>query len=121
MSICKHLWDDEAGFILSAEAVLVATIAVLGVVVGLNMVARAVNEELQDLAFAFRSLDQSYGFEGFAAGGAWKAGSSYIQQDVETSLEQLRTPRARPADEPADDRPPVFGMCGHLSTWDLHA
>ncbi|HBN79405.1 MAG TPA: branched-chain amino acid aminotransferase, partial [Planctomycetaceae bacterium] len=34
--LINNLYNDEAGFIVSAELVLVATIAVLGMVVGLS-------------------------------------------------------------------------------------
>lgn len=34
MNLLKKLWDDEAGVILSAELVVVGTVAVLGVSVG---------------------------------------------------------------------------------------
>ena len=51
---------DENGFIVSAELVLVATIAVLGMVVGLSEVANNVNQELEDVGSAFSSLDQTF-------------------------------------------------------------
>lgn len=61
----KKLWNNEAGFIISAELVLVLTIAVLGMVVGLSHVAMAVNEELSDIGQAIGSLNQSYSFVGY--------------------------------------------------------
>lgn len=59
-NILTQLSRDEAGFIVSAELVLVATIAVLGMVVGLSEVANNVNQELEDVGSAFSSLDQSF-------------------------------------------------------------
>jgi hypothetical protein len=59
-ALLTKLHNDEAGFIISAELVLVATIAVLGVIVGLSEVAWNVNEELEDVGSAFNHLDQSY-------------------------------------------------------------
>jgi hypothetical protein len=59
------LLNDEAGFIVSAELVLVATISVLALVVGLSEVAYAVNQELNDVSEAFGSLNQSFSFSGF--------------------------------------------------------
>lgn len=59
-AIIFSLWRDEAGFILSAELVLIGTIAVLSLVVGLAAVAAAVNDELRDCATAFGSSKQSY-------------------------------------------------------------
>lgn len=89
MQLVNDLWHDEYGLILSAEAVMVGTVGVLGAVVGLNMVSTAVDEELKEFAFAIRSLDQSYGYVGHQSCRAWSAGSSYRQQDVQVSLNDL--------------------------------
>jgi uncharacterized membrane protein YkgB len=59
-----RLWDDEAGFIISAELVLVATIVVIGLIVGLVMVRNQVVQELADVAQAIGSLSQTYCFPG---------------------------------------------------------
>jgi len=58
------LWDDEAGFIISAELVLVATIVVIGMIVGLVMVRNQVVQELADVALAIGCVSQSYCFPG---------------------------------------------------------
>lgn len=63
----KNFWNDEAGVIVSAEIVLVATILVLGMIVGLVELQTAVVAELGDLSVAFGNLDQSYLTSGFAA------------------------------------------------------
>jgi hypothetical protein len=62
----KQLWNDELGVIISAELVLVLTIAVLAMVVGLHAVAKSVTQELNDLSSAFGALDQSYSYSGLA-------------------------------------------------------
>ena len=54
----NQLWNDEAGFVISAELVLVLTIAVLAMIVGLSEVAVAVNTELNDISNAIGSLNQ---------------------------------------------------------------
>jgi len=59
-----EFWSDDVGFIISAELVLVLTIGVLGMVVGLNSVASAINQELNDLSGAFGTIDQSYFYSG---------------------------------------------------------
>ncbi len=85
----KALWNElvenESGMILSAELILVLTIAVLGVVTGLSCVQQAVVSELQDLAMAFRGLNQSYATPSYRGcwkwwGGrtSWSAGSGFI-------------------------------------------
>lgn len=60
----SKLAADEHGFIISAELVLVLTIAVLGMVVGLTAVRDSVTEELNDLAHAFGAINQSFNFNG---------------------------------------------------------
>jgi hypothetical protein len=57
--------NDESGVIISAELVLVLTIAVLAMVVGLSEVAVAINTELNDISNAFGALNQSYAYTGF--------------------------------------------------------
>lgn len=63
----KTLWNDESGVILSAEIVLVATILVLGMIVGLVELQSAVVFELNDLSDAFGDLSQSYETTGFTS------------------------------------------------------
>lgn len=60
------LWNEEAGFVVSAELVLIATIVVLSLVVGLSEVSNGLNNELEDVACAFGSLNQSYVVSGLA-------------------------------------------------------
>lgn len=76
------LLKDEAGFIVSAELVLVSTISVLSLVVGLCEIAHAANEELNDVSEAIGSLNQSYHFGGFSVKkkgcmGCFFAGSAF--------------------------------------------
>ncbi len=58
---------DESGVIISAELVLVLTIAILAMVVGLSEVAVAVNTELNDISNAIGTLNQSYSVTGFSS------------------------------------------------------
>lgn len=67
------LWNDESGVIISAELVLVLTVAVLAMIVGLSEVAVAVNTELNDISNAIGALNQSYSFTHF---GSTKAGGA---------------------------------------------
>ncbi|MEJ7591950.1 MAG: hypothetical protein WKF77_10400 [Planctomycetaceae bacterium] len=86
MRIFRELWNDEFGVILSAEAVVLGTVAVLGLSTGLTVVSTSVNSELQDLAFAMRSLDQSYELPAQRCCAAYTAGSCFKQEPVEESL-----------------------------------
>lgn len=63
----RAFWKEECGFVISAELVLVLTIAVLAMIVGLSEVAVAVNTELNDVSNAIGALNQSYAYTGFAA------------------------------------------------------
>ena len=63
----RNLLQDDAGFIVSAELVLVATILVIGMIVGLSEIQHAVVQELNDVADAVGSLNQSYSYSGFSA------------------------------------------------------
>ncbi|MCA9055560.1 MAG: branched-chain amino acid aminotransferase [Planctomycetaceae bacterium] len=55
-----RLYNDECGLVQSAELVLIATITVIGMVVGLSEVTWNVNQELKDVGNAFGAVNQSY-------------------------------------------------------------
>lgn len=61
----RSLLSDEAGFVISAELVLVSTILVIGLIVGLSEVQHAVVSELNDVADAIGEINQSYCYSGF--------------------------------------------------------
>jgi hypothetical protein len=73
----KAFWSDEAGFIVSAELVLIATILVLGMIVGLVSVRDQVVQELADIAQAFGNISQSYSFSGITGHTSSTAGSFF--------------------------------------------
>ena len=60
MTLFTQLLNDEAGFIVSAELVLVSTIVGLGMIAGLSEVAHGVNQELEDVGSAVGSVNQSF-------------------------------------------------------------
>jgi hypothetical protein len=77
MTLLNALLNDEAGFIVSAELVLISTIAVLGLVVGLSEVALNVNNELEDVGSAFASVNQGYKIHCRSGHGGQMSGSSF--------------------------------------------
>ena len=79
-SLPAALFADENGFIVSAELCLVATVAVLSLVVGLAEVSHNVNQELEDVGAAFSSLDQSFFADCVHGHKAGKHGSGYEDQ-----------------------------------------
>ena len=62
MNILNALKNDDNGFIVSAELVLIGTICVLGMIVGLTELSYGVNEELEDLGSAIGGINQTYYF-----------------------------------------------------------
>ena len=70
-----RLIADESGFIVSAELILIGTIAVLAMVVGLSEVALSINNELEDVASAFGAVNQSFHANGASGHGGKNNGS----------------------------------------------
>lgn len=89
MKLLQSLGRDESGAVLSAEVVMIGTLAVLGGVVGLNTVTKSINGELTEISHAFRRLDQSYAYTGYRSPVAWTAGSYYTQPPIEESIAGL--------------------------------
>ena len=73
----NRLWNDEGGAIISAELVLVATILVIGMIVGLKSVRDAVVTELADVGQAISQINQSYEYWGVSGHFARTFGSSF--------------------------------------------
>ncbi len=61
-NLAMRLWQDDAGFVVSTELVLIATIIVLGALVGQATLRDAVISELADTAESINELNQSYSF-----------------------------------------------------------
>ena len=78
MNVLNCLWKDEAGFVVSAELILVSTIVVLSLVVGLSEVANGVNEELEDVGSAIGSLNQTFRYSGFTGHKGAIAGTNFV-------------------------------------------
>lgn len=76
-NVAAALYRDEAGFIVSAELVLVSTIAVLSLVVGLSEISLNINNELEDVGSAFGNIGQSYCVGGLSGHMGSTSGSSY--------------------------------------------
>lgn len=78
MSIITALRNDENGFIVSAEIVLVGTILVLGVIVGLTELSFGVNEELEDLGSGIGAINQTYYYTMASGVKGTVVGSTYL-------------------------------------------
>ena len=56
----SQLWKDEAGFVVSADLLLISCILVLGLMVGLVSLRDQIVQELGDVGAAFAVLNQGY-------------------------------------------------------------
>src|SRR5947209_6522034 len=72
------LWKDDCGALISMEFLFVATILVIGVIVGLANVRDAVNTELSELANAILALSEGYTLSGQSGCGAQTDGSQAV-------------------------------------------
>lgn len=107
MSTLNSLWNDEVGFIVSIELILIATIAVIGLIVGLTAVRDAVVSELSDVAGAIQDLNQCYTFNGIVGHSGETCGSSYADatdwcddaEDAAGAADNCITFDGAPADE----------------------
>ena len=82
MKLLQQVWMEDAGFIISAELVLVATIVVISMVVGLACIRNQVVQELIDVAQAIGSINQSFAYTGIDTPCdhrfGWVGGAYYI-------------------------------------------
>ena len=79
-NLLKRFLRDDAGFVISSELVLVATILVIGMIAGLNTVKDSVVQELGDLSASIGSVSQSYTYNGITGHSSATAGSAYVDQ-----------------------------------------
>lgn len=63
----NKLLNDEAGFLVSAELVLIFTLVFCGVAVGVAMVRDSLVAEFSDVSEAIGALNQSYNFNNLTA------------------------------------------------------
>jgi Flp pilus assembly pilin Flp len=96
LRLAARLWNDDAGAIIAAEYLFVATILVIGVVVGLTSVREAINSELTELANALLALSQGYVISGTSGA----TGSTDGSQAIDTPsliVDPTLTPPAIPS------------------------
>jgi hypothetical protein len=71
------LLKDEAGFVVSSELVLIATVLVLGLIVGLTSLRNSITAELADLAASIGAISQEYSYSSITGHSASVAGSTF--------------------------------------------
>ncbi len=70
MATCfTRLLRDESGLVITAELIMIITIAVISLSAGWGAVSQMLASELADVANAVGSLDQSYNYNGISAPG----------------------------------------------------
>jgi hypothetical protein len=79
-TLLNRFWAEDHGAIISAEVMLVATILVLGTIVGLKSVRDSVVTELADVAQAFANVNQSYCYSGVSGHAAKSGGGDFEDQ-----------------------------------------
>jgi hypothetical protein len=77
-NMMKAFVADEQGFVVSAELVLVSTVAVIGLLVGLSAVRDGVVSELSDVAGAVQDANQSFSLDGVVGHNANTAGFNFL-------------------------------------------
>ena len=77
MECLNRLILDDRGFVISIELVLIATIAVIGLIAGFTAIRDGVVCELSDVAGSVQDLNQSYAFCGVTGHAASTAGSDF--------------------------------------------
>ena len=80
MKFVNRLWKEEVGAIVSAEIMLVATILVIGVIVGLKSVRDSVVTELADVAQALANVSQTYSYSATSGHHAFTGGGSFADK-----------------------------------------
>lgn len=78
MKTFGQFWADECGFVVSSELVLIATIAVIGLLAGLTTLRDQVTLEMGDLSNAIGFSNQSFSFTGVTSHSGSTAGSSLV-------------------------------------------
>lgn len=73
----KQLWQDDAGFVVSSELVLIATILVIGIIAGQTALRDAVVGELADVGAAIGEVNQSFSFGAITGHCASTSGSIF--------------------------------------------
>ena len=77
-SVLMKLWNDDAGALIAMEFLFVATILVIGIIVGLVNLRGAINAELSELANAILALSEGYTISGVSGCCAAVDGSQAI-------------------------------------------
>jgi Flp pilus assembly pilin Flp len=77
-NMLRKLWKDDCGALIAMEFLFVATILVIGIIVGLTALRSAINAELTELGNAILALSQGFLISGQSGCGSVVDGSQAI-------------------------------------------
>lgn len=81
MRVLQRFWNEDGGFVISTEAIIILTMLICAAVVSWQAVRMSIVTELADIAEAIGALDQSYSFAGFVGHAAACHGSTFDDQN----------------------------------------
>jgi Flp pilus assembly pilin Flp len=93
LKLFAKLWNDDQGALIAAEYLFVATLLVLGIIVGLVNLRGAITAELSELANAYLALSQGYTISGLSGCCATVDGSATIDTPGKVA-DPICTPQA---------------------------
>jgi len=76
--LARKLWQEDHGIVISAELVCIASLAVIGLIVGLTSFRDAAISELSDIAGALQDFNQCYTFNATEGHSAATHGSAFV-------------------------------------------
>ena len=103
----RNLMNDEAGFVISAELVLIFTLTFCAVAVGMAVIRDALVQEMGDIAEAIGALDQSYNYRAINASlenvgnHATCAGSGFNDQEDDCDCKGITLTEVNGKDDPS--------------------
>jgi hypothetical protein len=84
----KQLWNDDAGYIISTEMLLIFVILVLGLIAGLANLRAAIVSELTESAQAILNIQQGFAIAGVTGCSGSSQGSNATDLAGTSSLQQ---------------------------------
>jgi Flp pilus assembly pilin Flp len=95
-ALMMRFWSDDFGALESIEFLLIATILILGLIVGLATLRNAIVTEFEELANAILALSQGYSVSGLSGAGGSVDGSQAIDT-AGTVTPHVQTPPSFPS------------------------
>jgi Flp pilus assembly pilin Flp len=99
MTILHALYRDEAGFVVSAELVMIATITVLSLIVGLVEIQTGVDQELEDVGSAIGGINQSFHYGGLRSCEKSSTSGSRFEDGQDDCDDDCDLVRSKPREE----------------------